>query len=195
MRVVADQDCPFQIFAAELPALCVMCVTQDGGEAMSSEAKCLKCEHVYAGVDSERCPLCGCRCEFPDPAQSVAEPAMRAAKPKTYADGYCAYCSNLSYSLTRALESTGVPTGADGWQQSYGPNQVKALADHETSLRRLLLALENGEKEKITTEVQRAEHLLKLHSAVYHRLIAKAQEKARKEEEESLRKWAETRKL
>lgn len=101
-----------------------------------------------------------------------------AAKPQTFADGYCEHCSALSYSLTRALESTGVPTGEDGWQQSYGPNKVKALAAHESSLRQLLVAMEEGTPDDIQRLRKRAEGFLEFHARVYRALNAKAQEAA-----------------
>src|ERR1041385_5612008 len=68
---------------------------------------------------------------------------------QVYADGFCAQCSELARPLTRALESTGVPTGEAGWQQSYGPNKVRAFYDLETCLRQLLFAIEDGKHEKV----------------------------------------------
>lgn len=95
---------------------------------------------------------------------------------KVYADGYCARCSELAYPLTRALEKTGVPTGADNWQQTYGPNKVRALADLETCLRQLLFALEKGEPKEIKSRIEWANHYIEFHAAVRRRLTALAQE-------------------
>lgn len=94
-----------------------------------------------------------------------------------YADGFCARCSELAYPLTRALEKTGVPTGADNWQQTYGPNKVRALADLETCLRRLLFALEQGKPEEIKERITRANHYIEFHAEVRRRLTALAQER------------------
>lgn len=98
-----------------------------------------------------------------------------APQETVYADGYCARCSELAYPLTRALEATGVPTGADNWQQTYGPNKVRALADFESELRRLLLALETGTPEDIKSRVEWANHRIEFHAAVRRRLTALAQ--------------------
>lgn len=93
-----------------------------------------------------------------------------------YADGYCARCSELTYPLTKALEKIGVPTGADNWQQTHGPNKVRALADLETCLRRLLFALEKGDAKEIEDRIQRANHYIEFHAAIRRRLTALAQQ-------------------
>ena len=92
-----------------------------------------------------------------------------------YADGFCARCSELAYPLTRALEATGVPTGEKNWQQSYGPNKVKALSDHESNLRRLLNALEDGKPEVIKERIDAAQFSIEFHAEVRRRLTALAQ--------------------
>lgn len=104
--------------------------------------------------------------------------AANEQQPPTYADGYCAYCSELSRPLTRALESTGVPTGEKDWQQTYGPNKVRALADYHTCLQRLLSALETGKPEDVQRERQRAEGYLATHGAIYRRLNTEAQKRS-----------------
>lgn len=106
---------------------------------------------------------------------------------KVYADGYCVRCSELAYPLTRALEKTGVPTGEDNWQQTYGPNRVRALADLETSLRRLLSALNEGKPERIKSEISRADHYIEFHAQVRRRLTASAQAAAPADNERRLR--------
>jgi len=93
-------------------------------------------------------------------------------------DGYCEQCSAVSYPLTRALAETGVPTGAENWQGTYGKNKVRALADDHTSLRRLLYALERGDKDAIALEQQRAEGYIAVHAALYRNLSKAAQEAA-----------------
>lgn len=100
------------------------------------------------------------------------------AEQTIYADGFCARCSELAYPLTRALEATGVPTGENSWQQTYGPNMVRALADFESCLRRLLNALDEGKPEEIEDRIQWAKHFIEFHAAVRRRLTAKAQERS-----------------
>lgn len=117
--------------------------------------------------DASTCELCT---RVPASAAPVVDKTV-------YADGFCARCSELTYPLTRALEKTGVPTGADNWQQTYGPNKVRALADLETCLRRLLFALEEGKPEDIKERIQRANHYIEFHAEVRRRLTALAQER------------------
>lgn len=93
-----------------------------------------------------------------------------------YADGFCARCSELAYPLTRALEKTGVPTGEANWQQTYGPNKVRALDGLETCLRRLLNALEEGKPEEIKSRIGWAKFYIEFHAEVRRRLTALAQE-------------------
>lgn len=97
-------------------------------------------------------------------------------EPQIYADGFCARCSELAYPLTRALERTGVPTGADNWQRSYGPNKVRALADFEHCFRRLMNALEEGDSNEIASRISRAKQLIEYHAEVRRRLTAAAQQ-------------------
>lgn len=97
---------------------------------------------------------------------------------KTFADGYCEQCSRLSYPLTKALEKTGVPTGAENWQRSYGPNKVKALDDYHTALRRLLIAMDEEKPEDVQREKERAEFYLEFHARIARALTAQAQTEA-----------------
>lgn len=131
------------------------------------------------------------KCDSPDEGKQLAEQhwrehvsqALVAApagdEPTTYADGYCAHCSELAYPLTRALEATGVPTGAERWQQTYGPNNVKSLADADTSLRRILNLLDDPKTTAaaLKVEVERAQGYLKFHAEVRRRLTAEWQQR------------------
>lgn len=110
--------------------------------------------------------------------QRVAAPLPDAvAELRTFADGYCEQCSELSYALTRALEKTGVPTGETDWQRNYGPNKVRELDDYKDCLRRLLNAMEDPEskQEDITQTRERAEFYFEFHRRVRQALTAKAQ--------------------
>jgi hypothetical protein len=122
---------------------------------------------------------CGAACDLEEYVQHriKGHDAVSSAGPTIYADGFCERCSNFAYPLTRALEATGVPTGEANWQQTYGPKKVKAMDDHESCLRRLLLAMEEGTPDDVATCVQRAQFSIEFHASIRRKLTAQAQQR------------------
>jgi len=111
-----------------------------------------------------------------------------------YADGYCERCSRLSDPLTRALEKCGVPTGAEDWQKTYGPEKVLAMRDYETALRRLLITLSEADcpPERIQQARESAQHYLDCHAQRYRERNARfqAEQRAKEEAADAARKEA-----
>jgi hypothetical protein len=92
-----------------------------------------------------------------------------------YADGFCRRCSTLSYPLTRALEKVGVPTGADNWQQTWGPAKVLELEDYKNALRRLILAISGGDANDQKAALDNANFYFELHVKRYRERLKLAQ--------------------
>lgn len=85
----------------------------------------------------------------------------------------------------------GLPCGSDEWWTWYCPHYLAKGMEAVKIINRIRLAWENREKypDQLEFEVENSIHVMRLYNAAYHKHLKEWQEKKRREEEESMKKW------